>query len=218
MPYPHDQLNRSRSRRIIRCAPRLRKVGGSTTLRTCLAYGAIVLTLAACADSSFTPPVVPPSKVGGLTPTTTTPVTAEDVASEAVDAEALSGILDVAGFQAGVRRAYAGDGRAIRRLEVGVFSFESNEGASTYLAWLRANVADLIGEVRGPDKTLFGDVPLVVHLPDGCCPREPAVAFAAWSRGPQVVRVLIAGAAADGRKAVRLIREVRTSTFRYPTT
>jgi hypothetical protein len=176
-------------------------------------YGAIVLTLAGCAGSSLTPPVVPPSQVGGLTPTTTTFVTAEDVAAEAVDAEALSGILDLAGFQAGVRRAYAGQGRAIRRVEVAVLSFESNDGASTYLAWLRSNVADLIGEVRGPDKTLFGDVPLVVHLPDGCCPREPAVAFAAWSRGPLVVRVLVAGAVADGRKAVRLVREVRGSTF-----
>ena len=176
-------------------------------------YGAIVLTLAGCAGSSLTPPVEPPSNVGSLTTTTTTLVTAEDVAAEAVDSEALSGILDVAGFQAGVRRVYAGNGRAIRRLDVGVFTFESNDGASTYLAWLRANVADLIGEVRGPDKTLFGDVPLAVHLPDGCCPREPAVAFAAWSRGPQVVRVLVAGAAADRRKAVRLVREIHSSTF-----
>lgn len=176
-------------------------------------YGAIVLTLAGCAGSSLTPPVVPPSEVGGLTPTTTTLLTAEDVAAEAVDAEALSGILDVAGFEGGVRRSYAGDGRAIRRVEVGVLSFESNDGASTYLAWLRSNVADLIGEVRSLDKTLFGDVPLVVHLPDGCCPREPAVALAAWSRGPQVVRVLVAGAAADGRKAVRLVRDVHSSTF-----
>ena len=197
----------------MRCAPRLRKVRGGTTLRARLVYGAIVPTLAGCAGSSLTPPAEPPSNVGGLTPTTTTLVTAEDVAAEAADSDALSGILDVAGFQAGVRRAYAGDGRAIRRVDVGVFSFESNEGASTYLAWLRANVADLIGEVRSPDKTLFGDVPLVVHLPNGCCPREPAVALAAWSRGPQVVRVLVAGAAADGRKAVRLIREVHSSTF-----
>ncbi len=199
----------------MRCARRRRKVRGGTTLGARLVYGAIVLTLAGCAGSSLTP-AEPPSNVGGLTPTTTTVVTAEDVAAEAVDSEALSGILDIAGFQAGVRRAYAGDGRAIRRVEVGVFSFESNEGASTYLAWLRANVADLIGEVRSPDKTLFGDVPLIVHLPDGCCPREPAVALAAWSRGPQVVRVLVAGAAADGRKAVRLVREVHSSTLPKP--
>ena len=159
---------------------------------------------------------MPPSEVGGLTPATTTPVTAEDLAREAVDAETLSGILDVAGFQAGVRRSYAGNGRAIRRVEVGVLSFESSDGASIYLAWLRANVADLIGEVRGADKILFGDSPLFVHLPDGCCPREPAVALAAWSQGPQVVRVLVAGAAADGRKAVRLVREVRSSTFPKP--
>jgi hypothetical protein len=200
----------------MRCARRLRKVRGGTTLGARLVYGAIVLTLAGCAGSSLTPPAEPPSNVGGLTPTTTTVITAEDVAAEAVDSEALSGILDVAGFQAGVRRAYAGNGRAIRRVEVGILSFESNDGASTYLAWLRANVADLIGEVRSPDKTFFGDVPLFVHVPDGCCPREPAVALAAWSRGPQVVRVLVAGAAADGRKAVRLVREVHSSTLSKP--
>jgi hypothetical protein len=159
---------------------------------------------------------VPPSDVGGLAPATTTLVTAEDVATEAVDADALSGILDIAGFQAGVRRSYAGGGRAIRRVEVRVLDFESSDGASMYLAWLRANVADLIGDVRDTERTLFGDVPLYIHLPDGCCPREPAVALAAWSQGPQVVRVLVSGAAADARKAVRLVREVRTSTFPAP--
>jgi hypothetical protein len=169
-----------------------------------------------CAGPSLTPPGAPPTEVGHLTRTTTTLVTAEDIAMEAVDAEALSGILDVAGFQGGVRSSYAGNGRAIRRVEVGVLTFESNDGASAYLAWLRANAADLIGEVQGADRTLFGDVPLYVHLPDGCCPREPTIALAAWIRGPQVFRVLVAGAAADGRKAVRLVREVRTSTFPTP--
>jgi hypothetical protein len=197
-------------------APGLRKVRGGTTRRARLAHGAIALIVTGCAGSSLTPPGAPPSEVGRLTRATTTLVTAEDVAMEAVDAEALSGILDVAGFQGGVRRSYAGNGRAIRRVEVGVLTFESNDGASAYLAWLRANVADLIGEVQSADRTLFGDVPLFVHLPDGCCPREPAVALAAWSQGPQVVRVLVAGAAADGPKAVRLVREVHTSTFPTP--
>lgn len=200
----------------MRCASRLRKVRGGTTRRARLLHGAIVLTLAGCAGSSPIPRGVPPSEVGGLAAATTTPVTAEDISREAVDAEAVSDILVVAGFQAGVRRSYAGNGRAIRRVEVGVLNFESNDGASTYLAWLRANVADVIGEVQGAGKTIFGHVRLFVHLPDGCCPREPAVALAAWSHGPQVVRVLVAGAAADGLKAVRLVREVRTSMFLAP--
>jgi hypothetical protein len=197
-------------------APRLRKVQEGTTRRARLVHLVIVLTLAGCAAPSLTPRAAPPSDVGGLAPATTTLVTAEDVATEAVDSEELSGVLDVAGFQAGVRRSYAGDGRAIRRVEVRVLDFESTEGAAIYLAWLRANVADLIGEIQGADKTLFGNVPLYLHLPDGCCPREPAVALAAWSQGPQVVRVLVAGPAADGRKAVRLVREVRASTFPPP--
>lgn len=197
-------------------APRLRKVRGGTTRRPLLAHGVIALTLTACAGTSLTPHAVPPGDVGGLAPAATSVVTAEDVAAEAVDTEVLSVVLDIAGFQAGVRRSYAGNGRSIRRVEVRILNFGSADGASIYLAWLRANVADLIGEVRSSEKTLFGDVPLHVHLPDGCCPREPAVALAAWSQGPQVVHVLVAGAAADGRRAVRLVREVRASTF--PTT
>jgi hypothetical protein len=179
-------------------------------------HGAIVLSLAACAGTSLIPHAVPPDDVGGLPPTTTTVVSAEDVAAEAVDADVLSAVLDLAGFHAGVRRSYAGDGRAVRRVDVRVLNFGSSDGATMYLAWFEANVTDLIGEVRAPDRTLFGDVPLFVHVPDGCCPREPAVAIAAWSQGSQVVRVLIAGAAADGRRAVRLVREVRAATLQTP--
>jgi hypothetical protein len=167
--------------------------------------------LAACAGEPLTPQAVPPGDVGGLAPATTSIVTAEDVAAEALDTDDLSGVLDMAGFQVGVRRSYVGGGPAIRRVDLRILNFESVGGAELYLAWLRSHVTEVIGDVEDRSRMLFDDVPVYVHVPDGCCPREPAVALAAWSRGPQVVRVLIAGASADGRRAVRLVRDVRTS-------
>jgi hypothetical protein len=197
-------------------SPGVRKVREETTRRARLA-AILLVPLVGCAGTSLTPHAVPPSDVGGLAPATTSIVTAEDVAAEARDASVLSGILNFAGFQAGVRRSYVGGGPAIRRVDVRIFNFESSDGASIYLQWLRAHVTDLIGDVRDPSKKLFGgDVPLYVHVPDACCPREPAVALAAWGQGPQVVRVLIAGASADGRRAIRLVRDVRASTLATP--
>jgi hypothetical protein len=179
-------------------------------------HGVVVLTLAACAGTSLTPHAVPPADVGGLAPAAISRVTAEDVAAEAVDTDVLSGVLDIAGFQAGVRRTYVGGAPAIRRVDVRILNFESSDGAAMYLDWLRANITDLIGDVEDSPKTVFGDVPVYIHVPDGCCPREPAVALAAWSQGPQVVRVSIAGASADERRAVRLLRDVRNSVYSTP--
>jgi hypothetical protein len=151
--------------------------------------------------------------IAGFSPTTTTVLGAADVASEAVDADVLSDLLETAGFESGVRRSYIGAGLSIRRLDVRVLRFQSSAGAASYLEWLRGHVADLIGDVDPSEELRVRGVPVFVHVPDGCCPREPAVALAAWLRARDVVRVIVAGPAADGPRAAALIEEVHGSSF-----
>jgi hypothetical protein len=159
------------------------------------------------------PPAVPPDEIAGFSSTTTTILGAADVASEAVDPGVLSDLLNAAEFESGVRRSYLGAGLSIRRLEVRVLRFESSAGAASYLEWLQGHVADVIGDVERSEELEVIDVSVFVHVPDGCCPREPAVALAAWRRERDIVRVIVAGPAADGPKAAELIEEVHGSSF-----
>lgn len=174
----------------------------------------MAVALAACAPDpvsgpASSPPEVPPEFVG-FASTTTAVLGAADVASEAVDADVLFDLLGAAGFESGMRRSYAGEGLRIRRLEVRVLRFESSSGAESYLEWLLGHVPDVIGDAERSEPRAL-DVPVYVHTPDGCCPREPAVALAAWRRDRDVVRIIVAGPAADGPRAVDLIGEVYQS-------
>lgn len=177
----------------------------------------MAVALAACASASPAPepdpPAVPPDEIAGFSSTATTVLGAADVASESVDPGVLADLLDAAEFESGVRRSYLGAGLGIRRLEVRVLRFESSAGAASYLEWLQGNVADVIGDVEGSEELEIIDVSVFVHVPDGCCPREPAVALAAWRRERDIVRVIVAGPAADGPKAAELIEEVHGSRF-----
>jgi hypothetical protein len=177
----------------------------------------VAVALAACASAppapAYVPPAAPPDEIAGFSSTTTTVLGAADVASEAVDTGVLSDLLDAAGFESGVRRSYVGAGLSIRRLDVRVLRFETSAGAASYLEWLQGHVADLIGDAERSDQLEFRDVSVFVHVPDACCPREPAVALAAWRRERDVVRVIVAGPAADGPRAARLIEEVHGSSF-----
>jgi nicotinamidase-related amidase len=201
----------------MRPSPGLGKVRGRQLRRTGLATSLVAVALAACASAPpapvAVPPDTPPDEIAGFASTTTSVFGAADVASEAVDTDVLSDLLDAAEFESGVRRTYAGAGLSIRRLEVRVLRFGSSAGADRYLAWLQSHVADLIGDVERSAELRVRDVPVFVHLPDACCPKEPAVALAAWRRGRDIVRVIVAGPAADGPRAAELIEEVRGSSF-----
>lgn len=193
------------------------RYGGRQLRRAALATSLVAVALAACASAPLAhvpgPPALPPEEIAGFASTTTTVLGAADVASEAVDAGVLSDLLDAAGFESGVRHSYVGDTLAIRRLEVRVLIFETSVGAESYLEWLRGHAADVIGDAERSSDLQVRDVPVFVHVPDGCCPREPVVALAAWRRERDVVRVIVAGPAADGPRAAALIEEIHGSSF-----
>lgn len=168
----------------------------------------VVFTLGGCGPEATPPPAPPDDAVQGLRATATVELASDDVAADAVDPTELRAMLDDAGFESAVQRAYTRPHGSIRRVDVRVVRFSTEEGAERYLAWLRDHVDEVIGdadpakELRVPPTTLF------LHLPSGCCPKETPIVLAAWRDGLDVVRVLVAGPGADGRAATGFVTEV----------
>ncbi|HET9723907.1 MAG TPA: hypothetical protein VFR44_08720 [Actinomycetota bacterium] len=164
--------------------------------------------LAACGREAV-PGAALPLQIERFRSASLTELDAEDVAAEAVDRTGLADVLDAAGFESAIRRSYSGIGPGIRRVEVLLLRFDSGSGAARYLEWQRSHVSDIIGNASvAPQHELVG-IPVYVHLPDGCCPKEQVVALAAWRDGPYVARALVAGADADGPQTLELLAALR---------
>lgn len=123
----------------------------------------------------------------------------EDVAADAVDPAELRALLDDAGFESAVQRAFTRPHGSIRRVDVRVLRFATEDGAERYLAWLRGHVDEVIGEAHPATELQVPPTTLFLHVPSGCCPKETPIVLAAWRDGSDVVRVLVVGPDADGR-------------------
>jgi hypothetical protein len=151
-----------------------------------------------------------PDGLGRLRAAPAVELDAERVAADALDAQALASLLADAGFEAAVERTYSGPGSQIRRVAVRVIRFEDLAGAERYLSWLRTHADEVIGELAATVDTDAG--PVFVHEPGGCCPKELPLAMAAWRAGSEVIRVILAGPAADGPAGVGLLTRLRELT------
>jgi len=177
-------------------------------VRARVALAIVGLTLSACGSDAVPPPAPPGGAVSGLRASTAIELASDEVASDALDAGELQTILDEAGFESAVERSYSGPLGAIRRVDVRVVRFSTEGGAERYLSWLEGHVEDVIGqadpaaELQSPPTSLF------LHLPGGCCPKDPSVALAAWRVGRDVLRVIVSGPGADGETATKFVTSV----------
>ena len=132
-------------------------------------------------------------------------LTSDDVASDALDAGELRALLQDAGFESAVERSYSGPNRAVRRVDVRVVRFSTEDGAERYLSWLQDHVEEVIGQADPAAALETPPTSVFLHLPGGCCPRDPSVALAAWRDGRDVLRVIVSGPGADGDTASTFI-------------
>jgi hypothetical protein len=166
--------------------------------------------LVACGSDPTVPAPSPADEgtpVGGIAPIPqealpgrpAEPVTldAETLALDAVNVSSLETVLEEAGFVAGTQRQFSRARPGRRRIVARVLTFETPAGAERYLAWLRGNAADLIGKAEPNDElqapaggTVFE------HEPNPCCHGETRVFLAMWSRGRNVVTLVMDGPAA----------------------
>jgi hypothetical protein len=123
-----------------------------------------------------------------------TDLDAASIASDAVDVAALEGLLDRAGFVGGTQRQFSRVRNGRRRILARVLMFESPEGASAYVAWLRDHGDEVIGKAT-PSTDLRAPIHgvVLVHEPNPCCHNETRMFLAMWHRGSTVVTIQIAG-------------------------
>lgn len=177
--------------------------------------------LAACGSD----PTVPVPPAGETTPVANvdpipqaalpgrpaSPVTldAPTLALDAVDVSGLETLLQDAGFVAGTQRQFSRTQGGRRRIVARVLTFETPEGAERYLAWLRTNVADVIGKAK-PNEQLRAPAGGTVfeHEPNPCCHSETRIFLAAWNRGASVVTLQVDGPAARGSAVPELLSQL----------
>jgi hypothetical protein len=172
--------------------------GPMAAVRT-TAIGLLVVLEACSSPRTSTPsaPVLPADALPGH-PTAVRALTAEGLASDAIDPAAALSVLEGAGFLAGSARSFAVPGRRVRTVQTRVLRFSSTAGAGRYLAWLEANVRSIVGSGRFQDGAPLPSSGFVfVHEPGGCCPKEQPVALGVWCRGGVVLWVEAIGAVGE---------------------
>ena len=88
---------------------------------------------------------IPPTALPGNS-ADPTDLDASSIASDAVDVAALETLLDQAGFVGGTQRQFSRVHGGRRRILARVLTFETPQGASTYVAWLRDHGDEVIGK------------------------------------------------------------------------
>jgi hypothetical protein len=181
-------------------------------LRGRIAEVGIVATLLAAAllgsacsteqPTSGPPPATTPPPVLEPIPATALPghpadpidLDAGSVAVDAVDVAGLEALLDEAGFVGGTQRQFSRVRGGRRRIVARVLSFETPEGASAYVAWLRDHADEVIGKAAmSADLRVPSHGVVLVHEPNPCCHNETRMFLAMWHQGTTVVTIQIAG-------------------------
>lgn len=170
-----------------------------------LAIGVAFVLTACGADPEPISAAALPARLEGMAATSLTELDTQALAAQAIDRGELSTLLGSAHFEAAFERTYLPTGPALRRVEVLLARFGSGPDAERYLQWQLDHVGDVIGEAQPASTDPGAGIPIFVHLPDGCCPKELVLALSAWRSGADVVRVLVAGPDADGPEAASLI-------------
>lgn len=138
-----------------------------------------------------------------------TDLDAASIASDAVDVEALEALLDRAGFVGGTQRQFSRVHGGRRRILARVLTFETPDGASAYVAWLRDHGDEVIGKaapsagLRAPSHGI-----VLVHEPNPCCHNETRIFLAMWHQGSTVVTIQIAGEGARESDVPELLSQL----------
>jgi hypothetical protein len=178
-------------------------------VRAPVTFALVGLTLLACSAQAVPPPTPSETAVSGLRAAAAVELALDEIASDAVDVAELRALLDDAGFQAAVSRSYSKLRGAVRRVDVRVVRFATEDGAERYLAWLESHAEDIIGDASPATGPEIPRASLFLHLPGGCCPKETPVVLAAWRERHDVVRVLVAGPSADVSAAAEYVADVQ---------
>ena len=134
------------------------------------------------------------------------------VAEESAHPDTMAAALRDAGFVGGVERTLTGRRAVFSRVVVRGWMFSSPEGAASFVSWVRANAADVIGPVEELDAGLPSSTVLLLHSPTGCCHEEVPIYLAVWQRGPAVWTIRASGATIHTAPVLALVRSTQKET------
>jgi hypothetical protein len=154
---------------------------------------------------------IPPTALPGNS-ADPTDLDASSIASDAVDVAALETLLDQAGFVGGTQRQFSRVHGGRRRILARVLAFETPEGASTYVAWLRDHGDEVIGKAApSADLSVPRHGVVLVHEPNPCCHNETRMFLAMWHEGSTVVTIQIAGEGARETDVPELLSQLEAA-------
>jgi hypothetical protein len=151
---------------------------------------------------------IPPTALPGNS-ADPTDLDATSIATDAVDVAALEALLDQAGFIGGTQRQFSRVHGGRRRILARVIAFETPDGASTYVAWLRDHGDEVIGKaIPSTDLRVPRHGVVLVHEPNPCCHNETRMFLAMWHEGSTVVTIQIAGEGARETDVPELLSQL----------
>jgi len=130
------------------------------------------------------------------------------VAGEASHPDEFSGVLASSGFE-GVRdRTLTGRLGVFSRVVLRAWEFSSEQGATTFMDWLRSNASELIGVTESLEVSVPDGVAIQLHSPTGCCHEEVPIYLASWQRGAVVWTIRASGARIHTAPVQALVRSI----------
>jgi hypothetical protein len=173
----------------------------------------VVLVCAACSEgslkvSSAQLPALPGEALPELRSQTST-IGFQAVTAEALDPADLEGVLQDAGFLSGRERRFSGRTSGFTNVVTRVLAFETPDGATAYVDWVRSHPDNLIGKFTAEEPLdLPGSPFLAVHAPDPCCPKDLPIYLSAWRRDTFVLFVRASGPGAGRRNVTQLAEKM----------
>jgi hypothetical protein len=175
---------------------------------------ALPFLLVACGGDAVSAPTI---AAGPLPAGVARPLTADDLANDAVDRSQLLSLLEDAGFGSANEVVGADRAAGIHQAAARVVAFDDDDGAESYLTWLGDHAGEVIGEAEvvgeihppGADRTIG----VFRHEPGDCCPKATVAYLTAWRDDALVITLQLAGPSvrpgdvADAADRIELARE-----------
>lgn len=170
-------------------------------MRVTLALVVLVLSplAAGCGtgEEQAAPPTLPPNVLPELSSERRS-LDRPSLAADAFAPNALSHLLDDAGYVRGVEREFFGRGEIFDHVVARGLRFETTGGAERYVGWVRSHPRDLLGRAKAERRLELGSSGVLLALiPCGTCKKELPTYLAAWRRGDVVLSLLASGRGVD---------------------
>ena len=179
----------------------------------------LLLTTVACGrdGTAAATPSISPQQVSVVMPTARLPglhhrdatLDAVDAAADATHPDSMMAMLSGAGLVAVRERTYTGAFGTFARVVIRAWVFTSEDGAGSFLDWIRVNAThELIGEAEPLATDAVGNTSVFRHAVSGCCHEETPIYLAVWQRGHIVWTVRASGPRIHTAPTLSLVRSI----------